>query len=477
MNRYKPMLAQSRDKPFDDPKWVYEVKWDDIRAIAYINESLTIRSRNDKELIERFPELHELRDLVDNIILDGEIIVMREGEVDFQLAAKRTQASDPKQIEFLQAKNPATYIVFDILEKNGEPLIGLPLSRRREILEETLKEGNFVTLSMAVEEYGVNYFQAAQERGLEGVMAKRKDSLYQPGARSSNWLKIKTVKTCDCVVFGVTPGTGNRKETFGALLLGLYDEGKPVYVGRVGTGFTDLDLQEIRDSLNTLRVNDPWFTEPDIPQESTWVNPKLVATIGYQQVTNDNRLRAPRFQGFRSDKPPLLCSINQIKPQKLEEYYAKRDFSQTPEPVGGLTQSRGNSFVVQEHHARRLHYDFRLERDGVLVSWAVPKGIPLSQGERRLAIQTEDHPLEYGGFEGSIPKGLYGAGAVSVWDKGFYVPIQWLSDKIEIVLAGERLKGRFELIRFEKAGEKEWLMFKKTRLNSTFSSTEQTRSQ
>ena len=121
----------------------------------------------------------------------------------------------------------------------------------------------------------------------------------------------------------------------------------------------------------------------------------------------------------------------------------------------------GNSYLVQKHQATRLHYDLRLERDGVLVSWAVPRGIPEETGDRRLAIQTEDHPLEYGGFEGTIPSGQYGAGVVEIWDRGFYVPVRWTDEKVEVVLAGERIKGRYELVRFEKAGEKEWLLFKK----------------
>ena len=121
----------------------------------------------------------------------------------------------------------------------------------------------------------------------------------------------------------------------------------------------------------------------------------------------------------------------------------------------------GNSYVVQKHDATRMHYDLRLERDGVMVSWAVPKGIPEEPGDRRLAIQTEDHPLEYGGFEGAIPRGQYGAGSVEILDRGFYVPVKWLDDKIEFVLAGERIKGRSELVRVEKAGDNEWLLFKK----------------
>jgi bifunctional non-homologous end joining protein LigD len=183
--------------------------------------------------------------------------------------------------------------------------------------------------------------------------------------------------------------------------------------------------------------------------------------VGYHEVTTDLRLRAPRFQGLRDDKPPQLCSVAQIKPQKLDEYYRKRDFSETPEPSEGYRAGTGNSYVVQEHHATRLHYDLRLERDGVLVSWAVPKGLPLEPNDRRLAIKVEDHPLEYGGFEGPIPKGNYGAGEVSIWDYGFYVPVRWESDKIEFVLAGQRVKGRYELVRFDSAGENEWLLFRK----------------
>lgn len=148
-----------------------------------------------------------------------------------------------------------------------------------------------------------------------------------------------------------------------------------------------------------------------------------------------------------------------MKPIKLEEYYEKKDLSKTSEPMSDEAPRQGNSYVVQEHHARRAHWDFRLERDGVLRSWAVPKGIPTDSYERRLPIETEDHPLEYGGFEGIIPKGQYGAGTVEVWDRGFYVPVKWKRDKIEVVLAGERLKGRYELVKMKE--NKQWLLFRK----------------
>jgi bifunctional non-homologous end joining protein LigD len=461
MNIYKPMMAQSREKPFDDPNWIFEVKWDGIRALAYIGDSINLKTRNNKELINKFPELKELSELTNNVALDGEIIVMKSGTVDFKAVIQRNQVTTIKDIEFLRAKNPATYILFDILEQNDSTLIDLPLIERKEILRKSVREGQYVIHSSTTENHGIDYYQAAITNNLEGIMAKRKMSTYQPGVRSGDWLKIKRVKTVDAVVFGYTIGEGARAKSFGALILGLYDSGEPRYIGRVGTGFTDMKLKEVREKLDSILTKTKWFNEPDIPSDTHWVEPRIVVTVGYQQFTKDQRLRAPRFQGFRYDKPPELCTFFQVKPILLEEYYAKRDFSKTPEPIGGQSTDMGNSFVIQKHQARRLHYDLRLERDGVLVSWAVPKGPPMSPREKRLAIHTEDHPIEYGGFEGIIPKGQYGAGTVEIWDKGFYVPIKWLKDKVEIIIAGERIHGRYELIKFGEPREKNWLLFKK----------------
>ena len=461
MNIYQPMMARTAEKPFNDSNWLFDIKWDGIRAIAYVGKDLSLKTRNGKEIILKFPELRELTELTSNVVLDGEIVILTEGLPDFQAVASRNQLQKPLDIQIQAARSPAIYIVFDILEAKGTSLIDQPLYERIVLLKKYLKPGRHVIQSEPIQEFGIDYYKAAIQKNLEGIMAKRRESTYQPGVRSPDWLKIKQVKTCDCVVFGYTLGTGNREGTFGALLLGLYDESKPVYVGRVGTGFSDQDLSKILERLAALKIDQPWFNELDIPPNSEWVQPKLVAQIGYQEITKDKRLRAPRFQGFRDDKPALLCNINQIRPQRLEEYYQKRDFTETTEPSGGARAGVGNSYVVQKHDATRIHYDLRLERDGVLISWAVPKGLPEETGEQHLAIQTEDHPLEYGGFEGVIPRGQYGAGTVEIWDKGFYVPVIWSEDKIEFIIAGERIKGRYELIRFEKAGEKEWLLFKK----------------
>lgn len=159
----------------------------------------------------------------------------------------------------------------------------------------------------------------------------------------------------------------------------------------------------------------------------------------------------------------ILCNDldTLIVSKPLEAYHSKRDFSGTTEPKGdGEKKCEGRIFVVQEHHASRLHYDFRLERGGVLKSWAVPKGIPESTDEKRLAVETEDHPIEYASFEGIIPEGHYGAGTVKIWDKGTYELKVWDEKMVEFTLHGENLRGRYVLVRLKKAGEKSWLMLK-----------------
>ena len=459
MKYYKPMLARPAETPFSSDEWIFEVKWDGIRAISYLKGELSIRSRNQKELTGNFPELSELKDLARDTVLDGEIVVMKDGKPDFQTLIQRKQNTNPADIRYMSGKFPATYIIFDILEKDGEELLDIPLMERKEILKNSVKEGNFVVQSMFVEGTGVAYYQAALEKGLEGIIAKKKQSSYEPGKRSNNWLKIKEANTCDCVIFGYTKGEGNRKKAFGSLILGLYDMAGPVFIGKVGTGFSQEDMENMKQVLDKFRVEEETLPGVDMDREITWLRPNVVCEVGYQSITEDGKLRIPVFKRFREDKDPLECTIDQIRPA-LSDYANMRDFSRTPEPPMSKEMSSGKSFVVQEHHARRLHYDLRLEKDGVLKSWAVPKGIPEISGDRRLAVQVEDHPLEYGKFEGAIPEGQYGAGTVKIWDKGLYEPIAWEENKIEFIIKGEKMEGRYVLVKFRKAGEKNWLLFK-----------------
>jgi len=457
---YEPMLAKTAPAPFDSKDWIFEIKWDGIRAISYINDDLSIRSRNGKELVDDFPELEELKTSGRHVVLDGEIVVIRNGKADFQAVLERSRASSPRESLHMTRELPATYVLFDILEKDGKPLVGLPLHERKRVLKESVKEGTHVILSVPVEEEGKAYYQAALAKGIEGIVAKKKDSPYEPGTRSGNWLKVKKILSCDSVVFGYTEGEGSRRNTFGALILGMYHEGKPVYVGKVGTGFSDATITLLMKTFEDLKTEEKTLDGADVPQKITWLKPKLVCEVSYQTMTKDGKLRASKFNQLRPDKNAPDCTLDQIVDENLREYVSKRDFSVSPEPAGTIREGEGSSFVVQEHHARRLHYDFRLERQGVMKSWAVPKGLPLNPGEKRLAIEVEDHPLEYGKFEGTIPKGEYGAGTVTIWDKGSYQLKVWDEKMIEITLKGERLRGRYVLAKFKKAGEKGWILLK-----------------
>ena len=456
---YRPMLAKEAERPFSGKDWIFEIKWDGYRAIAYINDGVSLRSRNNKELIDNFPELKELEKLTRNVVLDGEIVVIKNGKADFQALQERGKAVKKSEIQTQAIRQPAQYVIFDILEKDGKPTLDLPLQERKKLLKASLKEGEHVVLSDFVEERGEEYYKAALERGIEGVMAKRKDSTYQQGLRTGDWLKFKKLQSCDCVIFGYTTGTGARAKSFGALILGLYDEKKPVFVGKVGTGFTEKTLQELMKAFKPLETGKKPF-ETDLHEEMTWLKPKLVAEVYYQVVTNDQKLRMPRFRGLRKDKSPTECTLQQLSNSKLANYAAKRDFAATPEPPGKAKPSEKRIFVIQEHHARRLHFDLRLEKDGVLKSWAVPKGIPETTEDKRLAVEVEDHPMEYAKFEGTIPAGQYGAGTVAIWDHGTFEPKVWDEKMIEFTLHGQRLNGRYVLVRLKRAGDKNWLLLK-----------------
>ncbi len=282
---------------------------------------------------------------------------------------------------------------------------------------------------------------------------------------------------------------------------------KLVYIGKVGTGFSDRDLADLQETFSPLKTDAPQLEGVELSEPVIWVAPVLVCEVAYQMVTRDKKLRIPRFIRMRPDRRPEECSTDQLKeiriaspladsdagntdhpeaggkiPRKgrvqktepahgdqpelskepaLDEYKKKRDFSVTGEPEGGTTsQVGGNYFVIQEHHARRLHFDLRLERDGALKSWAVPKGMPEVPGEKHLAVAVEDHPLDYGHFEGTIPEGQYGAGTVSIWDNGTYDTKHWDPDKIEITFHGQRMNGPYVLVRFKRAGKDEWLVFR-----------------
>ncbi|NOZ59738.1 MAG: DNA ligase [Euryarchaeota archaeon] len=308
----KPMLAKTARKPFSSPEWIFEVKWDGIRAIAYVEDSLSVKSRRGNELLHAFPELSELKELVrGKAILDGEVVVLRGGRPDFQLAIERLNAPE-ERISYLARRFPASYVVFDILRLNGEWLLRKPLVERKRILAETLKEGRHAVIADFVEERGEEYFQAVLKLGLEGVVAKRKTSAYEPGKRSDNWLKIKRTKSVDCIIVGFTRGKGERGESFGALLLALYDGEALRYVGKVGTGFDRATLRSLREELEKLRAGALELRGYGGVKGASFVRPELVAEIAYDSVTSDLKLRMPRFVRLRRDKPAEECTVEQL---------------------------------------------------------------------------------------------------------------------------------------------------------------------
>ncbi len=302
-----PMLATLVDKPFDEEGWLYEVKWDGYRAVAYLNKGeVEIRSRNNKSFNEKFyPIYNVLKDWKINAVVDGEIIVQNEkGVADF---------SDLQQWRS-EADGHLAFYVFDILWLDGKDLTQLPLVERREVLRSVIPpEHDSIKLSEVFDADGKHFFELADKLGLEGIIAKKADSLYNPGIRSKEWLKIKTEKRQEAVIAGYTRNEGSSKR-FSALLLGLYENGEFVFIGPVGTGFSNKLSDEILQKLKPQETtkcpfkevpdyNKPSRFRPNPPKaEVTWVKPKIVCEISYRELTKDGAIRHPSFKGLREDK-------------------------------------------------------------------------------------------------------------------------------------------------------------------------------
>ncbi len=296
--KYHPMLATAEtDLPSGDG-WVFEVKFDGYRALAYVRHGeCRLVSRNDIDLTERFAEIAKQAVLAiksPSAVIDGEICRLDpSGRSSFS--------------ELQQGNGPLVLYAFDLLELDGKPLLELPLSERKQQLRALLDEGNrSVRLSDDFED-GEALLAAAAERGLEGVVAKRAASRYAPGKRTRDWLKIKLVQEEEFVIAGYTRGTGHRADSFGALVLGETDAGRLRYVGNVGTGFGDAEIARLLALLKPLRRDSPPFAElPKLPRtraaDVQWVEPRLVAQVRFVEWTHDRRLRHPSYLGLRDDK-------------------------------------------------------------------------------------------------------------------------------------------------------------------------------
>ncbi len=333
----KPMLARLIEKPFKREGWIFELKLDGYRAVAFLNNSrIDIRSRNNLSLNERFSGLiRSLGKIPAPVIFDGEIVVLdRKGRPDFQLLR-----------EYLETgRGFPIYYVFDILYY-GRSLAGLPLHSRKEILKKILPILPDVRYVEHVETEGILLLRSAEQAGIEGIIAKNLSSTYEEGKRSDDWLKIKITKTQEAVIGGYTAPQGGRTD-FGALVLGVYQEKKLVYVGHCGSGFDESGLKLLKKRMNALRVaRSPFLVEPKTNAPATWVKPELVCEVRLSGWTKDGFMRHPIFIGLRDDKKPE--EVSRELPAQTEKFAARKT------GVGLAISNPNKIFWPKDRYAKR----------------------------------------------------------------------------------------------------------------------------
>jgi len=316
--RLEPMLATLVDKAFDEEGWIYEIKWDGYRAVTFKNEDiLEIRSRNDKSFNDKYYPIYQaLKSWKVNAIVDGEIVVLnKEGTANFGALQNWRSEADGSLV----------YYVFDLLWYEGRDLTGLPLTERYRILQSIMPDTDDIRLSTHFETSGIEFLEAAKKMGIEGIMAKRKESLYYAGLRTRDWLKIKANKRQEVVIGGYTINEGTHKP-FSALLAGVYEGKRLVYTGKIGTGFNIRQQQEMMAAFKPLitgkipfdttpDVNKPSRFRPDPPRAKVyWLKPELICEVSFAELTVDGIMRHPSFEGMRADKKPKSVIMEQATP-------------------------------------------------------------------------------------------------------------------------------------------------------------------
>lgn len=309
-----PMMARLGSLPRDDERWAFEIKWDGVRAICQSEPGrMRLHSRNLLDITPRYPELSKLNRALSHhrAILDGEVVALdAEGKPNFGALQRRMHVAAEATVRRLAKELPVTYVIFDLLWLDGHGLADLPYTDRRELLSKLdLGEGERWRVPDYVVGHGKELLEATAAQGLEGVLAKRLDSTYEPGRRTAAWVKVKNLNRQEVVVGGWIPGDGKRRDRVGALLAGVSeDDGTLRHVGRVGTGFTDQELDRLAELLMPLQREDSPFAPggPKIPRNAVFVEPRLVAEVEFREWTESGHLRAPSYKGIRDDKPAEL---------------------------------------------------------------------------------------------------------------------------------------------------------------------------
>jgi bifunctional non-homologous end joining protein LigD len=333
----EPMQATLTEHPFSDANWFFEPKMDGVRAIVFINgDSVRMVSRRGLDTTKSFPGIvKEMAEQTErHMILDGEIVALNEqGVPSFQVIQQRIGLQRPSDVAKAETEVPVYFYAFDLLYANGYDLRGSPLSDRKTLLKQLLIPTGHISLLEHFEVDGEAAYEGATAAGLEGVMAKKKDSVYE-NRRSKAWLKVKNTNQDEFIIGGYSSGGGTRAKTFGALLVGQYRDGKLVYSGNVGTGFNEKTLASLLKQLRELETSKkPFdvmtegsmrFGRPKGETEVHWVKPELVAAVRFAEWTNDGHLRAPSFLGLRTDKTPKDVHREEVVPPPGEEKKSRR---------------------------------------------------------------------------------------------------------------------------------------------------------
>ena len=311
-----PMLATLGPLPVDEEAWAYEIKWDGIRSLAYAEDRrLTLRSRSGIDITARYPELLPLASMLGDreAILDGEIVAFdADGLPRFERLQQRMNVTTPSRIPALSRDVPVVIELFDLLWLDGRSWLRRPYLERREQLAALSLDGEHWQTTVHRLGGGSELLAASLERGLEGIIAKRPQSTYDPGRRTRSWVKVKHTNRQELVIGGWLPGSGRRGQRLGALLVGYYDaserdaDGRPVlrYAGKVGTGFTEAELDRLQGLLEPLATETSPFSGRRPPKGARFVRPELVAEIEFTEWTRDGMLRHPSYKGLRDDKDP-----------------------------------------------------------------------------------------------------------------------------------------------------------------------------